>query len=126
MRQIHIQFLLYAMVGACATATQYITLITLVNGFHLHAVVASSIGIIMGSTVSYYLNHRFTFQSAQRHRDVLLQFYTIAGVATVLNATFMHIGIEKLQLHYMTAQIITTILVLFWNFTCNRFWTFRG
>ncbi len=123
--QIHMQFILYALVGICATAAQYMTLISLMRMTALHAATASTVGMVIGSVVSYYLNHRLTFQSTKRHHHALVQFYIIAAVATALNALFMYIGVSQLHLHYMTAQVISTILVLFWNFTCNRLWTFR-
>ena len=125
MKQFSLQFLRYSVVGACATASQYAVLIFLVELFHMQAVLASSIGSVIGSIVSYYMNHRFTFKSEKRHRDALWQFYSIAAVGTALNALFMYIGTHTLHWHYMNAQIITTGLVLLWNFTGNQQWTFK-
>ncbi len=124
-QQLHIQFIIYALVGGLATAAQYVTLIGFVKVMHTSAILASTIGLVIGSIISYILNHRYTFQSEKRHHQALLQFYTIAAVAMLLNALFMYLGIHTLQLHYLTAQIVSTGLVLLWNFTCNRFWTFR-
>jgi putative flippase GtrA len=113
------------MVGICATASQYLTLILLVELGNLHAVYASTIGSIIGSIVSFFMNHHLTFKSAKRHRETLLQFYSVAIVGTSLNALLMFIGVDKFKLHYMVAQVITTGLVLIWNFSGNRWWTFR-
>lgn len=124
-RHIHIEFLFYSMVGICATASQYLTLILLVELGNLHAVYASTIGSIIGSIVSFFMNHHLTFKSAKRHRETLLQFYSVAIVGTSLNALLMFIGVDKFKLHYMVAQVITTGLVLIWNFSGNRWWTFR-
>lgn len=123
--RLHMQFTLYALVGVCATMMQYMVLISLMKLTLLHAATASSIGMVFGSFVSYYLNHRITFQSAKRHHEALLQFYTIAAVAMSLNALFMYIGVSLLHWHYLMAQVVATLLVLFWNFTCNKLWTFR-
>lgn len=124
-RHISIQFLFYCFVGACATASQYLTLILLVELVNMQAVYASTIGSIIGSVVSFFMNHHLTFKSAKRRRETLLQFYSVAAIGTSLNALLMYIGTEQIHLHYMTAQVITTGLVLFWNFSGNRWWTFK-
>ena len=52
------------------------------------------------------------------------KFFTIAFVGLLLNTIIMAIGVEILNLHYLLAQVVATGLVLFWNFTGNRLWTF--
>ncbi|NNM59367.1 MAG: GtrA family protein [Legionellales bacterium] len=125
MKQIGLQFARYTLVGVCSTATQYAILILLVELFGIEAVIASTIGCIFGSIVSYFMNHRFTFRSAKRHREALWQFYSIVLVGTLLNAGLMYLGIKILHLQYIIAQLITTGLVFIWNFSANRAWTFR-
>ena len=125
MNHLSLQFARYTIVGLCATATQYILLISLVELVHIQAVVASSIGSIAGSLVSYFMNHRFTFKSAKRHREALWKFYSIASIGVTLNALFMYLGVEQLHMHYFTAQLLTTAIILFWNFAGNRYWTFK-
>lgn len=125
MNHLSLQFVRYIIVGLCATATQYILLISLVELVHMQAVLASSIGSIAGSLVSYFMNHRFTFKSAKRHREALWKFYSIASIGVTLNALFMYLGVEQLHMHYFPAQLITTAIILFWNFAGNRYWTFK-
>ncbi len=124
MKDLSLQFARYAIVGVCATATQYTILILLVELFSTEAVIASTAGCIVGSVVSYFMNHRFTFKSEKRHREALWRFYSIVLVGTVLNAGLMYFGIKTLHLQYIVAQVITTGLVLIWNFSANRSWTF--
>ncbi|MFM8639009.1 MAG: GtrA family protein [Betaproteobacteria bacterium] len=38
----------------------------------------------------------------------------------------MHVGVNLVQMHYLPAQLITTVIVFFWNFLINRRWTFRS
>ena len=124
MKHLSLQFARYAVVGVCATAAQYIILVLLVEFLGMEAVIASTLGAIAGSIVSYFMNHRFTFKSEKRHREALWQFYSIAIIGTALNALLMYSGTHGLQMHYMIAQVMTTGLVLIWNFTGNRYWTF--
>ncbi|MBY0545628.1 MAG: GtrA family protein [Gammaproteobacteria bacterium] len=125
MKHFTLQLVRYTAVGLCATATQYLILILLVELFHMQAVFASSIGCIFGSIVSYFMNHRYTFQSEKRHRDALWRFYSITAIGTSLNALFMYVGVNEWHIQYIVAQVITTGLILIWNFLGNRHWTFK-
>lgn len=125
MKSIHLQLGRYALVGLTATLTQYLILLILVEWAGSQPVPASTIGSIFGSVVSYMMNHRFTFKSVKKHRDALWQFYSIAIVGTSLNALFMFIGVHQFKWHYAFSQVLTTALVLCWNFNANRYWTFR-
>lgn len=125
MKHLGKQFIAFTIVGSVATAVQYLILVLLVELVNFQPVLASSIGFIFGGIVSYCLNRKITFQSNKKHRIAMLQYFCVAGVAFWLNGLFMAIGIHQLQLNYVVTQVITTSLVLFWNFFANRFWTFR-
>ena len=49
----------------------------------------------------------------------------VAAVGLVLNTFFMWLGVDVMRVHYLLSQVITTVLVLFWNFGANRCWTFH-
>ncbi len=118
------QFTTFAAVGVVGTLVQYVCLITLINLFGANAVLASSLGFILGGLTNYALNRRYTFRSRKTHREGMSKFFTIAFVGLLFNIIIMAIGVEILNLHYLLAQVVATGLVLFWNFTGNRLWTF--
>jgi len=119
------QFLRFATVGGIATAIQYLILIALVQGVNMNAVWASSIGFVISAFCNYLLNYHFTFQSNVEHRRAVIKFFIVAGVGLVLNSLTMLIATEYLGMHYLLAQVLATGLVLVWNFTGNRLWTFK-
>jgi putative flippase GtrA len=119
------QFCKFTGVGAIGTAAHYVTLITLVQLTGTNAVLASSVGAIVGALVNYHLNYHFTFRSNKAHHDAIVKFFLVAGVGFIFNAVLMALLTEYLQLHYLLSQVITTGIVLVWNFTGNRLWTFR-
>jgi putative flippase GtrA len=87
-------------------------------------VFASSCGYVISALLNYYLNHRLTFRSAQSHRRALPRFAVIAAVGLLINSTLVWALSERGRLPYLAAQIIATAVVLVWNFTANRKWTF--
>ena len=125
LRLIANQFLRFATVGGIATAIHYLILVALVQGVNMNAVWASTIGFIISAVCNYLLNYRFTFRSNVEHRRAVIKFFVVAGVGLMLNSLTMLITTEYMGLHYLLAQVLATGLVLLWNFTGNRLWTFK-
>lgn len=119
------QFLCFSGIGVIGTLAHYTTLITLVQMAGVTPVLASAGGFVLGALVNYVLNYRYTFRSNSRHHEAIIKFFTIALVGLVLNTLIISLAIDILSLHYLLAQVIATGLVLIWNFTGNRWWTFR-
>jgi putative flippase GtrA len=119
-----LQFMQFASVGAVGTMAHYGLLVLLVEMLGVNSVAASTAGATLGALVNYVLNRRYTFRSVKRHREALTKFLLIAASGLALNASFMLVFVETLDLYYLVAQVLSTGLVLVWNFIGNRFWTF--
>lgn len=118
------QFSRFTGVGCMSAIGHYGLLIALVQLAGTDAVLASAAGAVLGAVINYILNYRWTFRSTRRHRESVVRFAVVAVVGLGLNTLFMWIGVDLLRLHYLPAQILTTILVLLWSFSANRLWTF--
>lgn len=119
------QFILFTAIGGVGTGGQYVTLIALVESGLLKPLPASIAGFIVGAIINYFLNYRFTFQSSKSHREAMTKFFIVALIGALINTALMYAGIDLLQLYYLLAQVIATGIVLVWNFTANKLWTFR-
>ena len=119
------QFIHFAAVGLVGTSAQYLTLIGLVSAFSMNAVFASSLGYILGALVNYQLNFRFTFNSNKKHSDTLPKFLSVAAVGFLLNGLLIAAFIGQLSFHYLVSQVLSTGIVLLWNYGANKIWTFR-
>ena len=119
------QFIRFLMVGALATTIQYLILILLVRSLSFDAVIASGIGFIIAAITNYHINYHFTFHSNRRHHEAATRFFIVAMLGVLLNSLVMSIAIGLLYLHYLFAQTLATVCVLFWNFTLSRLWTFN-
>ena len=125
MRSLASQFTKFAGVGVIGTAAHYAALIALVQLVGANAVLASSTGAIIGATVNYILNYHYTFRSSKRHHEALTKFFAVAIIGFILNGILMAILTTSFEIYYLFAQIITTGIVLVWNFTGNHIWTFH-
>ena len=119
------QFVIFSAIGAVGTGGHYATLIVLVELLSQPAVLASTCGFIVGALINYILNYHITFQSSKPHRQALLQFLLIAVMGGLMNTALMYIGVERIHLHYLIAQVLATALVLLWNFFASKHWAFK-
>jgi putative flippase GtrA len=118
------QFIGFAGVGAIGTAGHYAVLIGLVQLAGVSPVMASIAGFIAGAVINYFLSYRYIFQSRKRHAEALTKFLLVASAGLGLNAAIVWFGVSMLEWHYLVSQVIATGIILLWNFTANRLWTF--
>src|SRR5471030_269185 len=119
------QFLRFAAVGASGTVLQYLILWMGVRLFSLDAALASSIGYIFAAVLNYWLNYIFTFDGGQSHLKAARRYFTVLGIGWLINAGLMSILVHHLNFYYWVAQIFSTALGLFWNFTGSKLWAFK-
>jgi putative flippase GtrA len=120
------EFPVFVVVGGIATAAHYLLLVFLVQAFGVEPTVASTAGLILGAIVNYVLNYRITFRSRRAHMIAVPRFAVAATTGMFLNGLFVAVGVHVVALHYMIAQVISTGLILAWNFLINKYWTFSG
>lgn len=118
------QFLRYAGAGIIGTAVQYSILVALVQIFGTSAVLASTLGAVVGAFVNYRLNHRFTFASDKTHVQALPRFVLVALAGIALNAIVVGAMLAFVTSQYLIAQVAATVAVLIGGYLANRTWTF--
>ncbi len=119
------QLLRFCAAGAVGTAAHYLTLGLLVHA-GWHATLATCVGAVAGALVNYGLNYRYTFHSWRPHRIAMSRFGAIAAIGWLLNGVVFALLHQGARLPLWPAQLLTTALVLAWNFAGNRWWTFGG
>lgn len=120
------RFVRFLMVGGFATVLMYILLVIGTEILGMVPVLSSVVAYLLSALANYALNHRYTFRSVQAHRVALFRFAVVSGCGLLLNALIMYVGTELHSWHYLVAQVLATICVLFWNFLGSQLWTFRA
>ena len=127
------QFLRFAAVGLSGTAVQYLTFfIAVETHFSVFAkspaVTGSAIGYLLGSVVNYILNYFFTFGSEKTHFEAATKYFTVLLVGWCLNFGLMTLFVEQwgwFGLWLWAGQILSTGVVLCWNFAGSKLWAFK-
>jgi putative flippase GtrA len=116
--------MLFTAVGVVGTAAHFAILVILVQFVAINPVVASMIAFPVAALINYVLNYRLTFRSSNPHHTALPKFLTVSAVGFCLNTLIM--AAATVWLHYLSSQVLAALVVLAWNFVCNRIWTFRN
>jgi putative flippase GtrA len=119
------QFSSFVVVGLIATAAHYSVLISLKELAHWSVIPATLSGFCLGGVVSYVLNRRHTFASDRAHVEAGWRFFTVSAAGFFLTWGLMRLFVVAWGAPYLPAQMVTTGLVMVWNFGANRHWTFR-
>ena len=117
------KFISFSLVGAIGTLVHYSILYTLVEYFSFDSILASGCGASIGLIINYILNYLLTFKSQQPHTHTLPKYALITSLGFGLNLLIMMLLTK--YVYYIYAQLLTTIVVLTWNFLANNFWTFQ-
>ncbi len=118
-----VKFISFALVGALGTLAHYSVLYTLVESQNINPVVASGWGALTGLLVNYVLNFKLTFNSNQSHRQTFPKFALISVFGMGFNLALM--GLLVPHFYYLYAQVMSTLVILMWNFFANAIWTFN-
>ena len=119
------QFLSFLIIGGLATAVQLITLVISVEVFAVPVIYASVLSYLAGALVNYWLNYHYTFNSTQRHQTALTKFMTVVALGVTLNALLLK-ALLLLSVNYVVAQIIVIAVLLVFNYTFHKYWTYRS
>lgn len=119
------RLLRFGLVGALATAIQYLVLVILVRWAGLWPPAASALGFVVSAVGNYLLNYHFTFLSRQPHGPAAAKFLVLAIIGLALNAALMEVLVD-FGWHYLLAQVCVTAIVFLGNFIGNSLWTFRA
>ena len=118
-----VKFVSFALVGTLGTLVHYSVLYVLVESQGYNPVTASGCGAMAGLIVNYVLNFKLTFNSSQSHVKTFPKFALIALIGMGFNQALM--AALTPHFYYFYAQILTTLVVLIWNFLANILWTFK-
>lgn len=115
----------YAVVGGSCAVLDFTVLFILTDWVHLHYLVSATFAFILGGFSNYWLNKHWTFKSDGQHRKQLPIFFTLATMGLVINNYILYLSVEHFHFHYLWGKVLAAGIVLFWNFSGNKYLTFR-
>jgi putative flippase GtrA len=117
-----LQLIRYGFVGSFAFLVDFGTLAFLTEFFHIHYLVSAGIAFILGLIINYYLSVKWVFNSrAMENRWLEFLLFSLIGLVGLgLNELFLWLLTDIMFIYYLLSKIITTFIVLFWNFFARK------
>ena len=115
----------FVLVGGLATVIHFAILVALVEGAGVGPTAATTAGYLTSAAVNYAVNRSFTFRSAAAHLNAAPKFAAMCLAGVTLNAALLWTLIQ-FGLHYIPSQILTTAVVVAFNYSVASRWVFPG
>jgi putative flippase GtrA len=126
------RFLKFMVVGTIGFVVDFGTLNLLHLVFGLDVLVANTISFSLAVLSNFTWNRLWTYPDSRSKpiRSQLVQFFIVNVVGWGINTLVLWLLTPVFtdligELGYNLAKAIATIIVLFWNFFINRYWTYN-
>lgn len=111
----------FALTGGVCFVAEFACLTLLVEWLHVPVLWATAIAFLLSVALNYVLCVRWVFSGAQDGgARVKATFLFTSGVGFGLNELFMWLMTGPLAIHYMIAKVVSTLLVMVWNYITKR------
>lgn len=127
-----IQFFRYVVTGGLTTFLDIFILWIGVEFLHLAVVPWATALAFSGALLfSFVVNSSWTFASRNTNSRVweskkFLKFFFVSATAFGLTMALMWFLTHQVEIFYLYAKIVTSLVILAWNFLGNSLWTFSG
>lgn len=119
------QFIKFAMVGVVNTTIDFGVYALALLWLDWHYLIANALAFVAAATNSYILNRRWTFRSQDpQWRRQASKYFTVLAIGFGLNEVLLYYFVEHGGLGEILGKAVAIVIVLFWNFSANKLWTF--
>jgi len=116
----------YATVGCVGTALDLSFIYVFVEFMRIHLLIAAVMSFLLAAINNFIMNKYWTFQNTGfTIRKQFIQFLTVSSIGLVLTLISMAFFVYGLRIWYMSAKVITSVLVLTWNFLAKEHWMYE-
>ena len=120
-----VKFCLVGLTNVIVDFSVYIALTRLIIFFRSHYLVANLISFSLAVSWSFVFNRVWTFKN--KEKQIILQyfkFFLFSAVGLGLHTLILYTLVDYFDFYDILAKAIAVVLVTFWNFSANKFWTF--
>ena len=118
------QFIRFCLIGTISTAVNYGLYYALCEWTAAHYLLASAIGFLAGTLISYYLNKLWTFRVAEKTVKYLYKFLSVYICSLFAGLLCLRLlvgaGINEKLAGLLIIAVTTAI-----NFLGSKFWIFK-
>ncbi|MFA6227937.1 MAG: GtrA family protein [Patescibacteria group bacterium] len=125
-RSLFRQFIKFCLVGTSNFFVDLGVYWLMTRLFGLHYLIASVISFSVAVTWSFEFNRKWTFRHHNNNlKRQYVKFFIANIVSLSLNLSLLSLLIELAHVPDLWAKTLSALIVAIFNFSLNRFWTFR-
>jgi putative flippase GtrA len=117
------QFIKFCIVGVANTTISLVAYYFLLK-LGVHYLLASTISYCVGILNGYIFSTKFVFKK-QRNKLQAFRFVGVNLSSLVINLLLLYILVDVFSVSEFIAQVIATIFNVIYNYSLNKFWTFK-
>ncbi|NDK08396.1 glycosyltransferase [Candidatus Gracilibacteria bacterium] len=120
-------FIKYGIVGLSGTAIDIGSLYIFVDLLGINLYIGVTLSFILAVINNFLLNKIWTFRDKSiKYKRQFAKFFIVSIIGFSLTMACMYVLVDILQIYYIYSKIITSIIVVLWNFLGNKYWTFKS
>lgn len=106
----------------------FLVLYSLTEWLGMWYLASASVGFLFAATFNFIANKAWTFRNNLKGKQALgqlVRFCVVVLAGLIINTLIMYGLTDHFLFDYRLSWVFATGVVTFWNFSFNRFWTFR-
>lgn len=122
------QFLKFSIVGGSSAMINFFILFVFTQWVGVWYLYSSIIAYVLSAIFNFTSNKFWTFRNKERGRVVVRQavkFSIVISIGLAFNTFIIYLLTETQGFDYRISWVFATGVVTIWNYSFNRFWTFR-
>jgi len=122
------QFLKFGIVGGTSALVSFVILFTFTQWVGVWYLYSSIIAYILSAIYNFSANKLWTFRNKEKGKAILnqaLKFSLVISAGLTANTSIIYALTEIRGFDYRVSWVFATGVVAVWNYSFNRFWTFR-
>lgn len=123
MKKLFLQIIKFGFVGVLCFIIDYGLMILQTELLGFHYLISSAISFTVAVVVNYYLSIRYVFNTSKKISSTAL-FFTFVILSIIglgINQLIMLICVEFLIIFYTVSKLISTIVVMIFNFITRKY-----
>lgn len=122
------QFIKFCIVGGTSALINFVIYYSFTQFLFVWYIYSAIWGFCFSAIFNFTVNKLWTFRNKERGRRVvnqLVKFLVVIFSGLIFNTAIIYGLTELAGIHWLLSWVFATGLVTFWNFSFNRFWTFK-